>query len=453
MSRPQLPTSVVDEIVRAYEDGDDAPVIADRMGLERSRVYKYLKRRGVPRRSKVATQEERDGMVALWKTGETEVRAAAAFGHSHMVLRLELKKLGLATRPRGLLNRVSVDVEDAVVERMAAGGNVQEIAADVGITTTSCYRIAKRNGLPPRPDYVTPRRYEVNHSFFSSVDTEEKAYVLGLLTADGSVSEDRQTVSLQLKLSDKAHVVAVASLMGSTYPVHECEWFNKTHGKTQRAAKVAMRSPQLVKDLCSLGVIPRKSLVVQPWNGPEHLMRHYFRGLVDGDGWVVRQKRQCIVGLCGTRAVCESFAAFVGCAIDWKLRVMPFKSIFVAKVGGVGLPQAAAKLLYDGANIYLQRKWDKAQKIKELNPCVRRRAAGIFSQFSHVTPERIEELFATCGFNWKTVAKEIGCTDNVLYKLRKHHGMAFRECEQPGSRRPRRRLLPPAEPGLFDDID
>ena len=45
------------------------------------------------------------------------------------------------------------------------------------------------------------RKYTINQNYFEIIDTEEKAYWLGFLYADGSVTKDR-VITLQLSICD-----------------------------------------------------------------------------------------------------------------------------------------------------------------------------------------------------------------------------------------------------------
>ena len=44
---------------------------------------------------------------------------------------------------------------------------------------------------------------KINKNFFNKIDTEEKAYFLGFLYADGYNNTDRNSVALSLKEDDK----------------------------------------------------------------------------------------------------------------------------------------------------------------------------------------------------------------------------------------------------------
>ena len=50
------------------------------------------------------------------------------------------------------------------------------------------------------------RKHTCNEHFFDTIDTQEKAYWLGFLFADGNVSNISNTVSISLKGDDIAHL-------------------------------------------------------------------------------------------------------------------------------------------------------------------------------------------------------------------------------------------------------
>jgi hypothetical protein len=49
------------------------------------------------------------------------------------------------------------------------------------------------------------RRYALDESFFNCIDTEDKAYWLGFLTADGLIGDDFVRIDLQLRDIDHLH--------------------------------------------------------------------------------------------------------------------------------------------------------------------------------------------------------------------------------------------------------
>lgn len=128
-------------------------------------------------------------------------------------------------------------------------------------------------------------------NFFEVIDTEEKAYWLGFLYADGCVGEKfkngklkQMTLEVGLKGSDEEHLIKfMNSLEYSNYKI--------THRTINDSdtCRVSVYSTKLCRDLITKGCIPRKSLILQfPSYDivPKYLMKHFIRGYVDGDGYI-----------------------------------------------------------------------------------------------------------------------------------------------------------------------
>lgn len=63
-------------------------------------------------------------------------------------------------------------------------------------------RILKNNNVEIRGNKITSRKYNVNENYFDNIDTPNKAYILGLLYADGNNHIKNNTVSIALQEED-----------------------------------------------------------------------------------------------------------------------------------------------------------------------------------------------------------------------------------------------------------
>lgn len=133
-----------------------------------------------------------------------------------------------------------------------------------------------------------------NHEFFEVIDSELKAYLLGLMASDGHIplKEDRIVFSSkdreQCELF-KTHIAPELKLIkGTNYSYVFC-----------------CSSKPLVNSLKRYGITPQKS-----WKElsipdiPKYLIRHFIRGFFDGDGWCcitkckIYNSHGCIWGIC-----------------------------------------------------------------------------------------------------------------------------------------------------------
>jgi hypothetical protein len=130
-----------------------------------------------------------------------------------------------------------------------------------------------------------PWAYSLDEEFFRRIDSEKKAYILGLLATDGCIATGKNhsnRVFLCLQARDEHILQEILRAMQSTSPIH-----SRPKGSFPGSGPmkyIAVSSPRLVADLAKLGVVPRKSLVLTYAKVPARFERHYVRGLFDGDG-------------------------------------------------------------------------------------------------------------------------------------------------------------------------
>ena len=230
------------------------------------------------------------------------------------------------------------------------------------------YARFKRHGDPEGGWHA----YRFDETFFDVIDTEAKAYWLGFITADGCVQMgpvgangwQRNELSVNLKQSDAGHLEKLKASLGAENPVRI-----SAKGSAKATADIHLSSRHLVESLIRLGVTPRKSLTVQPWNGPAHLMRHYWRGMVDGDGTIVRhpqERDKWHLRLLGTEACMEAFRLWAAGVCGTAAKKYPKGNIWSFTAGGLASPQALVRALYDGSTVYLDRKHELAVRLMAL---------------------------------------------------------------------------------------
>lgn len=196
----------------------------------------------------------------------------------------------------------------------------------------------------------------IDKGYFKSIDTEGKAYWSGFLMADASVS-DSGNIKLDLAIKDSSHVLKFTKAVGSGYKVK-----HRPCSRGNMQCTTTIYSKDMCKDLFEIGVTPRKSLSAIPPVVLPNLERHFFRGLIDGDGWIYESKngRVIQVGICGSSSVCDSFSQWVFGLCGYKPSVRQSGNIHVCVVSSLGASLTVLSELYIGAIDYLDRKKEKA---------------------------------------------------------------------------------------------
>lgn len=125
------------------------------------------------------------------------------------------------------------------------------------------------------------RKYPLNENFFDVIDSEEKAYLLGLLYADGTNSTGKTEIKLALHEQDASILEIFKNILQPDKPLY----FEMGKGKRGDVYKLVINSKKISYRLCDLGVIPAKTLKLKfPEFIDDNLMHHFVRGFFDGDG-------------------------------------------------------------------------------------------------------------------------------------------------------------------------
>jgi mobile intron protein len=138
---------------------------------------------------------------------------------------------------------------------------------------------------------------------FENIDTEEKAYWLGFLYADGYISYKENKIELALAEKDYEHVAKFKKFIGLDNRI--------CYKAAVKAYRFSFRSDKMKNDLIKQGCTPRKSLTLvfpSEEQVPRYLIKHFMRGYFDGDGWFTNTRASEQVGVIGTLSFLE----------DWK---------------------------------------------------------------------------------------------------------------------------------------
>lgn len=159
------------------------------------------------------------------------------------------------------------------------------------------------------------RKHTCNEHFFDTIDTQEKAYWLGFLYADGCVykGSDGKSYRLQinLKASDSRILEEFNKAIESNYIIKYKNIINKENNNVYETVQIKINNTYLCKQLISLGVVPKKSLICKFPNIDKNLIRHFIRGYFDGDGCITSTNKNnrisWKVNIIGNKSMIESF--------------------------------------------------------------------------------------------------------------------------------------------------
>lgn len=271
-------------------------------------------------------------------------------------------------------SKFTKEQEKEITFRYVNGEKSTNLAKEFKCHYVTILNIVKRNNEKVKNNSEAHSIYSVNQNYFEKIDTEPKAYFLGLMYADGCIHSTNPRMLISLQEEDKY----ILELFKEELEFNGYLYF-KPCENTKNQFTLEITSQKLKDNLINLGCIPKKSLILKFPNNfqvPNELLHHFIRGYFDGDGSVGITDR-----LINGKEYKEQFIQFIGSNnfIDGLSKELDFLTKFnTSSTNNENNKQIAIKskldfirmyeFLYKDATIYLHRKYNKFQDIlKYLN--------------------------------------------------------------------------------------
>ncbi len=140
-----------------------------------------------------------------------------------------------------------------------------------------------------RPIDYNTRKYTLDFSFFKDIDTEEKAYLLGLIASDGHIRHTHNQHKIQITLTDLELLEKFKKCINANNKIDSY----REKGTHQIQNRLTISSVEMIHDLERYKLSGRKSRRTHiPKEIPYNLIKHFIRGYFDGDGSISIDKRR-----------------------------------------------------------------------------------------------------------------------------------------------------------------
>lgn len=226
------------------------------------------------------------------------------------------------------------------------GYSAKEISNLLNISTRKVHYLANKQGL----NISRKSKYNIQYNRFSELlHTEETYYLLGYLYSDGYINNKKGLINITSK--DREILEKLKSLIGdipissNKHGSYYIQWYSKKH----------------IEELFKLGCINNKSLILEYPNWINSDLEHHFiRGYFDGDGSIGlydrkdRTSKRLSITIAGTVSMLNGIKNY----IDNKGSIRSLKRISVLSYHGNLSASNFCNMIYSGASIFMQRKYD-----------------------------------------------------------------------------------------------
>lgn len=272
-----------------------------------------------------------------------------------------IKENNLQTKKILQLERCKNIDEDTICFLYENGKTIKEISNLLDVSTTVIKSRLIKNNIKIRDNSSSHKKYKEDDSYFDIINTNDKAYFLGFICADGWLTNQGR-LGIEVSKKDSEIIYWAKEQLQSNRPIYEKE----------NSVGINVHSKKIFDTLCSYSIIPNKSLsldiskVIKLANISEKYIPSFLLGYFDGDGGIYKTKTyntyyQYNCSITGTKETCSYFYLFFGEIGFENKRHKDNKNNTTLQIGGRNQCKKALSKIYQNINdlsFYFKRKYN-----------------------------------------------------------------------------------------------
>lgn len=242
--------------------------------------------------------------------------------------------------------------------------SMKEIGTIFGVSKTVISRVLKEHNIENNDRH----KYQCNYRAFENIDSAEKAYWLGFLAADGCIYKRQDNnsnfISLNIHSQDKKHLEKFILFLNANIEIKNYI-AQKGYSNNTPMSKITINSKDMVEDCIKKGVVPKKSLILQPPNIQKEYYLPFILGYFDGDGSIFKTSQNTFgISIEGTKEMLEWINSILCISNKLEKRNNDDKNNFYIRCGGTNKPYKIMQILYKSCPIHLDRKYEIFQNLE-----------------------------------------------------------------------------------------
>lgn len=351
-----------EKIISEYISGKSTCQLGRDYNCSGGSIYLFLQQNNIQIRKVTNIDDCKDILIELFNSGKSAYNISKQLDMNCSTVERYLKRLGFDLSSRCRNHEIPIRIKSKeIIDDYLSGKGCTVLSKKYGCSETTILKILSENNI----DTIYSRKYTFNEEFFDKIDTEEKAYFLGFFFADGN----NNTTQLRLSITDKDVVEKFKTAVNYDGPIKEVAP-RKKGWKTQYL--ISLCSTKICDGARRCGCIENKTFFTRlPKNNilPFDLIRHFLRGLLDGDGSIIKNKKNKYwISYVGPEDFMSDISRFLDINLDIQATIcLPSKkttnSIRHLIFGGNIQVKYYLDWLYKDAKVYMDRKYKRYQEM------------------------------------------------------------------------------------------
>ncbi|MGF2713144.1 LAGLIDADG family homing endonuclease [Bacillus cereus] len=268
-----------------------------------------------------------------------------------------------------------------MIQLYTEGKSTSEIALLANVSARYICMVLTDNNVPRRARGSWKRKYAIKEDYFKTW-SNNMAYILGFITADGVIPKENQCVSISQK---ESYILEdIKEELNTNQPLYQ----NKKTG----VYMLNINSKTIKDDIMNIhGIMPCKSFNIEFPFVPEEFLHHFVRGYFDGDGYV-NYETYTVSFVGGSYNFMNSLNQVLQ---NYNLTsyLINQNTHYRVILSGRKSIQLFSKWIYKGKDIYLHRKYEIFQKeilsleqlqdrkLKRTQAAVKQRKQNFFKEY------------------------------------------------------------------------
>lgn len=267
------------------------------------------------------------------------------------------------------------NVDDKIIEEYKRNIGVKSISKSFNVSTKYIYKVLKKANVTKNASECKTQYNIIYPDFFKSIESEEQAYYLGLLYADGWLDSKRSQIAISLHENDVDILKKFNSLIFEDKPLY----YYKPKGNKGGQYRFTITNKKMYNDSLNLGLMPNKTFKLKfPNFISDEYMRHFIRGYFDGDGCIGNYKRLkkdnkyryvSTFSVIGTYDLLDGISTYLYNIANINKPIIKVKHkdrpqlVYFLSYSSKKDVLLIRDILYNDANYFLKRKFDKFYSI------------------------------------------------------------------------------------------